>query len=111
MIGAALCTSYGWILLRVLVKDSEVSPMMANGMSMFVGGLMALVHSFFIDSWNPLPVASSNMGSFIQGILIITLISPPSAAGCAALAIPSDGAAPAADVGTGLGSCAREQEA
>lgn len=75
MIGAALCTSYGWILLRVLVKDSEVSPMMANGMSMFVGGLMALVHSFFIDSWNPLPVASSNMGSFIQGILIITLIS------------------------------------
>ena len=74
MMGAALCTSYGWILLRVLVKDS-VSPLMANGFSMLIGGLIALVHSYLVEPWNPLPVSSSGVLPFTQGILIMTLIS------------------------------------
>ena len=56
MIGAALCTSYGWILLRVLVKDS-VSPLKANGFGMLIGGLLALGHSYLAESWNPTPIA------------------------------------------------------
>ncbi|MBS0625815.1 MAG: EamA family transporter [Verrucomicrobia bacterium] len=74
MMGAALCTSYGWVLLRILVKDS-VSPMMANGVSMLIGGLFALIHSYLVEPWNPLPVASSGILPFTQGILIMTLIS------------------------------------
>ncbi len=73
MVGASACTAYGWILLRLLVKDS--SPMMANGMSMVVGGLLALGHSALIDTWNPLPVAAGSVGSFLQGIAVITFIS------------------------------------
>ncbi len=75
MMAAALCSVYGWVLLRLIVKDSAVSPLTANGVSMLVGGLLALFHSFLVDSWNPFPVAASNFGPFAQGILLMTLIS------------------------------------
>ncbi len=74
MMGAALCTSYGWILLRVLVKDS-ISPLMANGFGMLIGGLIAVFHSYLVEPWNPIPVSSSGLLPFAQGILIMTLIS------------------------------------
>ncbi len=75
MMAAALCSVYGWVLLRLIVKDTTVSPLVANGVSMFVGGLLALFHSYLVESWNPLPVASANFAPFAQGILVMTLIS------------------------------------
>lgn len=75
MIGASLCTVYGWVILRLIVKDSTISPFMANGLSMLIGGLFALLHSFLVESWNPLPVASSAFAPFTQGLLIMTFIS------------------------------------
>lgn len=75
MIGASLCTVYGWVLLRLIVKDSTISPVMANGFSMFIGGIFALLHSFFVDSWNPIPVEATAILPFTQGLLIMTLIS------------------------------------
>jgi len=52
---AAACSVYGWILLRQLVKDEALSPLTANGMSMLIGGAMALAHSFAVENWNPVP--------------------------------------------------------
>jgi len=75
MMGAALCSVYGWVLLRLIVKDKAVSPLVANGVSMLFGGLLALFHSYFVESWNPLPVAASDFGAFTKGILMMTLIS------------------------------------
>jgi drug/metabolite transporter (DMT)-like permease len=75
MIGASLCTVYGWILLRLVVKDSSVSPFTANGLSMFIGGGFALLHSYFVESWNPIPVAKSALVPFAEGLIIMTLIS------------------------------------
>jgi drug/metabolite transporter (DMT)-like permease len=75
MMGAALCTVYGWVLLRLVVKDTTVSPMMANGASMLLGGLLALGHSYLIESWNPLPVSAATFGAFAKGTLIMTLVS------------------------------------
>jgi drug/metabolite transporter (DMT)-like permease len=75
IVGAALFSVYGWVLLRMLVKDSEVSPLAANGVSMLFGGAMALVHSFFVDNWAPLPVAESDLVPFGQGLLIMTFVS------------------------------------
>ncbi len=74
MMAAALCTSYGWILLRVAVKDS-ISPLTANGISMFIGGAIALAHSYLVEPWNPFPVSASGLLPFTQGILIMTFIS------------------------------------
>lgn len=76
---AALCSVYGWVLLRILVKEEKnthpLSPLMVNGSTMFVGGLFALVHSFFIDSWNPFPVSHEHMGTFVKEIILMTFIS------------------------------------
>ncbi|MCB1108334.1 MAG: EamA family transporter [Chlamydiia bacterium] len=73
--GAALFSVYGWVILRLTVKDNQVSPMMANGASMLIGGMMALVHSFFVDAWAPLPVAGMHLGTFLKGIIAMTVIS------------------------------------
>jgi drug/metabolite transporter (DMT)-like permease len=75
MMAAALCSVYGWVLLRLLVKDSTVSSSMANGSGMLIGGIFALIHSFMIDSWNPAPVSSAHFPAFLQGTLIMTFIS------------------------------------
>lgn len=74
MIGAAIFSVYGWVLLRILVKDT-MSPVSANGYSMLIGGALALVHSFFVDSWSPFPVDQAGISTFIKGTLIMTLIS------------------------------------
>jgi drug/metabolite transporter (DMT)-like permease len=75
IVGATIFSVYGWILLRLLVKNKSLSPIVANGLSMLLGGILALIHSFFVESWNPFPVSAENMGGFIQGTLIMTLIS------------------------------------
>lgn len=75
MMAASLCTVYGWVLLRLIVKDSSISPVTANGLSMLIGGLFALAHSYLVEPWNPLPVAASAIAPFTQGLLVMTLIS------------------------------------
>jgi drug/metabolite transporter (DMT)-like permease len=75
VMGAALCSVYGWVLLRLVVKDSAVSPLMANGTSMLIGGLFALFHSSFIDVWNPLPIAAGSALPFLKSTLLLTAIS------------------------------------
>lgn len=75
VMGAALCSVYGWVLLRLVVKDDETSPLMANGISMLVGGLLAFTHSFFVDSWAPLPLNTAHIFPFLKAIGVIVLIS------------------------------------
>lgn len=55
---AAVCSVYGWILLRQLVNENQMTPFMANGISMLLGGIFALGHSLAVETWNPIPVTS-----------------------------------------------------
>jgi drug/metabolite transporter (DMT)-like permease len=76
LMGAALCGVYGWIILRLVLKNnSEISPFMANGTSMLFGGTIALIHSFFVDSWNPIPVTNGHFYDVFKVVLILTGIS------------------------------------
>jgi len=75
VIAASICAQYGWILLRLLLKNNSMPLLMVNGGSMVIGGLFALVHSLFIDTWSPLPVAGANIPSFAQGLFIMIFIS------------------------------------
>jgi len=72
---AVLTSVYGWILMRMVVKDQQMSPLTVNGWSMLFGGAMALIHSLLIDSWSPLPVAIDHMPRVMGGVAIMTLIS------------------------------------
>jgi drug/metabolite transporter (DMT)-like permease len=58
VIGAAISSVYGWILLSQLVKENGYSPFMVNGLSMLIGGTMALSHSALVETWDPSPVSS-----------------------------------------------------
>ena len=70
---AALCSVYGWILLRQLVKDGGYSPFMVNGASMLIGGGLALIHSFCVETWDPIPVTS--MIPYLECTLLLIVIS------------------------------------
>lgn len=73
VIGAAICSVYGWILLKQVVKDGECTPFMANGLSMLMGGAMALLHSRFIENWDPVPV--TEFAPFFECALLLIVIS------------------------------------
>lgn len=75
IVGAALFSIYGWVLLRIVVKKQTLSPMYANGYSMLLGGTFAFVHSLFVDRWNPVPITAGHTAPFIQGIVLMTLVS------------------------------------
>ena len=75
IMGAALCSVYGWVILRLVVKDHAISPLMANGASMLFGGLLAFGHSFLVEGWNPLPFQMENISPVVKGTLIMTLVS------------------------------------
>lgn len=71
---AALCSVYGWIVLRQLVKDEGCSPITANGLSMLIGGGFALAHSALVENWDPLPVYGSPL-PFIECSILLIVIS------------------------------------
>ncbi|NGX43230.1 MAG: S-adenosylmethionine/S-adenosylhomocysteine transporter [Chlamydiae bacterium] len=70
---AAASSVYGWILLRQLVKEEGMSPVMANGVSMLMGGGMALTHSYFAENWNPVPVLE--FFPFLECTILLIIIS------------------------------------
>ncbi|NGX37117.1 MAG: S-adenosylmethionine/S-adenosylhomocysteine transporter [Chlamydiae bacterium] len=74
IMGAALFSVYGWVVLRLVVKDHQISPFMANGSSMMIGGTMAIVSSALIDNWSPFPISPGGTSSFISGMLAMTFI-------------------------------------
>jgi drug/metabolite transporter (DMT)-like permease len=73
VIMAAICSVYGWILLRQLVKDDGYSPFMANGLSMLLGGGMAMFHSGLVETWDPIPV--TEFLPFIKYTLLLMIVS------------------------------------
>lgn len=75
MLASTLCSVYGWILFRSIVKDNSISATTINGFTMFLGGLFALLISSFIDSWHPLPIEPGFIKEVSLGIALMTLIS------------------------------------
>lgn len=72
LILATVTAVYGWVLLRKVGKEG-MSPLMANGSSMVMGGFFALFHSAIVEKWNPTPV--SDFLGFLPGVFAIILIS------------------------------------
>jgi drug/metabolite transporter (DMT)-like permease len=73
VMSAAICSVYGWILLKQLVQEGGYSPLMVNGFSMFIGGVLSLVHSYFTENWDPFPVSESL--PFLECAILLIIIS------------------------------------
>ncbi len=64
---------FGWIYLKKIISLGYNS-FLANSFSMFLGGLLILLHSFvFGESWNPIPVI--NLKKFLFYTIITCFIS------------------------------------
>lgn len=72
---AAISSVYGWILLKQLVQENEYSPMLVNGLSMTIGGAMALFHSSLTETWDPFPVQAGGAIPFIECAILLMIIS------------------------------------
>lgn len=70
---AAVCSVYGWIILKQVVNEDQLSPLTANGISMLIGGAFALAHSLAVENWQPLPV--TNFSIYLECTLLLILIS------------------------------------
>ncbi|MFM8453997.1 MAG: DMT family transporter [Gammaproteobacteria bacterium] len=74
MLIAVFASVYGWILLKKVLQNYNTSFITANGVSMSIGGSLALLHSFLSgETWQPLPI--SDVPAFLKGALLICLIS------------------------------------
>jgi drug/metabolite transporter (DMT)-like permease len=68
---AVFTSAFGWTLLRDLVSAEGLSPLEANGYSMLLGGLFALLHSRVCESWTPVPVSSFPLFFICSALLIL----------------------------------------
>ncbi len=75
MFFAVFFAIYGWIVLKMVVKDNQISPPIANGISMLIGGALSLLVSIFIDSWSPVPIVEGSLASFSGLLIFLTIIS------------------------------------
>lgn len=73
ILGAATASAVGWLIMQHTVKTLGYSSMMANGSSMLLGGIFALLHSLLVENWAPLPV--SDVWPFLQWFVILTITS------------------------------------
>lgn len=63
----------GWILLKQLVHGNGCPPSVANGYSMLLGGVLALVQSAFFEDWSPVPVSDYTV--WISSTLFLIIVS------------------------------------
>lgn len=76
LIIAVFASVYGWILLKKIINDFNYTPIMANGISMLIGGILALIHSYMVgESWSPIPVITGQYAAFIECAFWMTIIS------------------------------------
>ena len=73
VLGAIVCSVYGWVILRKLGNDLEMSIPLANGYSMCIGGMLALIQSYFTESWSPSPV--TEWAPFLEGFFVLLIVS------------------------------------
>lgn len=73
IVAAVASAVYGWIVLKQLMQEEGLSPISANGFSMLIGGLCALIHSFIVEEWNPVPI--HNFMPFFECTCFLILVS------------------------------------
>lgn len=73
VIGAATSAVIGWVTLKGLVEKEHMPTLLANTISMFFGGLIALATSFYLEDWNPTPIKS--LPIFLKWGSILLIVS------------------------------------
>ncbi len=73
---AVFTSSLGWILLKKTTQTFSCSVWLANGLSMLIGGSLALVHSWLAgEPWAPLPITPGQELLFVESMVVMLLVS------------------------------------
>lgn len=73
LLGAAIATVIGWVFMRKICYQKKYPPLMANGISMLIGGLLCFIPTMMFETIAPAPV--SNWPLFIKGVVVMALIN------------------------------------
>lgn len=73
VLGAVFASVFGWIILKKVVFYMHCPSLVANGYSMLIGGLIGLLHSLFVENWNPIPV--TNIPRWLECSLFLIIVS------------------------------------
>ncbi|MBA3954751.1 DMT family transporter [Candidatus Dependentiae bacterium] len=71
LLASVLVCPLGWIFIQKAVCQKGCDSVMANSVTMLIGGLMALVHSGLTENWNPVPVTNVPWFLITTGGLIV----------------------------------------
>ncbi len=74
LVVASVATAYGWIIMRRMIREKLCGPIEATGITMTCGGILALIHSMFVENWSPLPITNYPL-FFLYLFLAITCSS------------------------------------
>ncbi len=66
--------SYGWIVVRKLVKHNDHSPAMVNGVTMLFGGILALITAPFLEELKPIVHPIPFLGWLSYVIIVSNII-------------------------------------
>lgn len=72
VISAVFAVSFGWIFIQQATCQYGCDSILANGITMLVGGVAALVHSYGTELWNPVPVTNTHQFIIWSIALMIT---------------------------------------
>lgn len=70
LLASALASVFAWTSMKWLLQDSSLSLFFVNGLSMFGGGLLCLVHALYAES---LPLVDA--GSMVQFVKLVCLMA------------------------------------
>ena len=68
---ASFATAFGWSAMRILVRQHKFSTFLLNGITMFIGGICCLIHSFFFEA-SPV-VDTQAVGMFLSCAIFMSL--------------------------------------
>ncbi len=72
LLTAATSTVIGWIVMQKMAKEG-FSVVYVNGISMFFGGIVALITSYFVEVWDPYPY--TELKPFLWYMIVLMCIS------------------------------------
>lgn len=72
---AVFLAAYDTVLLSRLLKNSSIPSLNLLSLRMLFGGSIALIHSLFVDNWNPIPIAEGSLLSFLKYGFLLLIIS------------------------------------
>lgn len=67
--------SYSWMVVRKLVKDKQHTPIVVNGITMFLGGLLALITTPLVDGIQPMITPLQHLAEFTGWLFFVVIVS------------------------------------